>query len=90
VEKIAAPSDKSIDKKGKEGEIITNTLSLTDKENSVAHSAQKNVEQKLVNAKLKNLLESIEVSKQNEKIPGHKFEERLNNKNRLLEKGRSR
>lgn len=89
-EKIASPSDKSPDKKGKEGEIITTTLSLTDKENSVVHSAQKNVEQKLVNAKLKNLLKSIEVSKQNEKIPGHKFEERLNNKNKLLEKGRSR
>ena len=43
-----------------------------------------------MNAKLKNLLKSIEVSKQNEKIPGHKFEERLNNKNKLLEKGRSR
>ncbi len=43
-----------------------------------------------MNAKLKNLLESIDAAKQNEKIPSHKFEERLNNKNKLVKKGRSR
>lgn len=89
-EKIATPSNKRINEKGKEEKTITNTLHLTDKENSVGHSAQKNIEQKLIKSKLKNLLESIEVSKQSEKLSNHKFEERLNNKNKSIEKGRSR
>lgn len=88
-EKIATPPDKNISKKENEEKTIIHTISSTNKENSVALSNEKNAEQKLVKAKLKNLLESVEILKQNEKTPSHKFEERLNNKNKSLEKGRS-
>lgn len=82
-EKISTSTDKSWRKNAKEEKAIT------DKENSVALSNKKNVEKKVVKAKIKNILESVEILKQNEKTSSHKFEERLNNKNKLLEKGRS-
>lgn len=83
-EKIGMPADNnSISNKAKKEKVIAN------KENSLALSAEKNVEQTLVKAKLKNLLKSVEILKQNEKKPSYKFEERLNNKNKSLEKGRS-
>lgn len=89
-EKLTESSDKEINVMQKEEKIIVNILHSTDKDNNITQSTEKNVEQKVDKTKLKNLLESIDISKQSEKTLDNKFEQRLYEKSKSLKKGHTR
>ena len=88
-EKATSSPEQEVMTVQKESKTIVNTLHATDKDNSITQSAEKNIEKKIDKTKLKDLLESIGVSKKNEKTVKNKFEQKLQTKSKSENKGRS-
>lgn len=89
-EKVSPSTEQEINTIQEESETIVNTLHATDKDDSITHSTEKNVEKKINKTKLKNLLKSIGISKNSQKAVNNKFEQKLNTKSKSSEKGRTR
>ncbi|MEM6339416.1 MAG: RP853 family protein [Pseudomonadota bacterium] len=77
----------SIQKKESKDKI--NTLHATDKDSRITQSTEKNIEQKVDKAKIKDLAQSISISKKSEKTVENKFEKKLQTKIKSKDKGRS-
>lgn len=88
-EKTVSSPEQEVITTQKESKAIVNTLHATDKDSSITQSTEKNIEQKVDKAKIKDLLESIKISKTNEKTVENKFEKKLQTKSKSESKGRS-
>lgn len=88
-EKTVSSPEQEVITTQKESKAIVNNLHATDKDSSITQSTEKNIEQKVDKAKIKDLLESIKISKTNEKTVENKFEKKLQTKSKSESKGRS-
>ena len=86
---VASQEQEVVSIQKKESNAKINTLHATDKDSRITQSTEKNIEQKVDRAKIKDLAKSIAVSKQNEKIVENKFEKKLQTKIKSKNKGRS-
>ena len=86
---VASQEQEVVSIQKKESNAKINTLHATDKDSRITQSTEKNIEQKVDRAKIKDLAKSVAVSKQNEKIVENKFEKKLQTKIKSKDTGRS-